>query len=212
MWWHSAQAFFQRNSGTIDSDRLAACLAAVLEKGPNKTRRIPLIAGPTNAAKSTVLDPIDEVFGEDNVQHTFTLGATMPLANLALKKKRFMYLDEFNMVEFASCPPKRPTIPKTMQMKLFAGQKLEVQVSQSFQNGNADVRWNQGVAMTVKSEGLWSPNAVVSSEDVRHLQSRVEQFTATAQIARSALTDMPKCKESFSKWVVAGACAWALDM
>jgi hypothetical protein len=42
-----------------------------------------MIVGPTNAAKSTVLDPIDDVFGEGNVMHTPMLGSSMPLANLA---------------------------------------------------------------------------------------------------------------------------------
>jgi hypothetical protein len=89
-WWKAANTFFQRNQDTINSKWLAACLAAVLDKGPGKTRRIPLIVGPTNAAKSTVLDPIDDVFGDENVMHTPTLGPSIPLANLALRKKRFM--------------------------------------------------------------------------------------------------------------------------
>jgi hypothetical protein len=95
-WWAAAHAFFDRNRDTICKLRLAACLAAVLDKGPSKTRRIPLIVGPTNAAKSTIFDPLDEVFGEEYVTHTPMLGASMPLANLALKKKRFMYLDVFS--------------------------------------------------------------------------------------------------------------------
>ena len=69
-----------------------------------------------------------------------------------------------------------------MQLKLFSGQWLEVQVSQSFSNGNVDLRWDQGAAMTAKAEGLWEPTASVSAEDIRHLKSRVEQFTATKQI------------------------------
>jgi hypothetical protein len=48
-----------------------------------------------------------------------------------------------------------------------------VQVSQSFSNGNVDLRWDQGAAMATKAEGLWEPAASVSAEDIRHLQSRV---------------------------------------
>ena len=73
-----------------------------------------MIVGPTNGGKSTIFDPIDELFGEENVQHTPAIGAPIPLANLALKNKRFLYLDEFNPVEFASLPEKTPTIPKMM--------------------------------------------------------------------------------------------------
>jgi hypothetical protein len=136
------------------------------------------------------------------------LGSSMPLANLALKKKRFMYLDEFSMVEYASFPAKAPTLPKTMQLELFSGQWLEVQVSQSFSNGNVDLRWDQGAAMTAKAEGLWEPTASVSAEDIRHLKSRVEQFTATKQIT-TVLRDVSRCKETFCAWVVREAAAYA---
>jgi len=143
------------------------------------------------------------------VQHTFSLGATMPLANLFLQDKRFMYLDEYNMVEYASFPAKSPTIPKTMQLKLFSGQRLEITVSQSFQNGMPDVRWTRGVAMTMKLKGLWEPTSVVSAEDICHFRSRVEQFNAT-EVVTGKLKDTTKCKECFCQWVVQGASAWAL--
>jgi hypothetical protein len=58
-------------------------------------------------------------------------------------------------------------------VKVISRQWLEVQVSQSFSNGNVDLRWDQGAAMATKAEGLWEPTASVSAEDIRHLQSRV---------------------------------------
>jgi len=207
-WWAAARAFFERNSASLDQLHLAACTVAVLDKGPGKTRRIPLLVGPTNAGKSTVFDPVDELFGKAAVQHTPALGATMPLASLALKRKRFLYLDEFSPVEFASTPAKAPTIPKTMLLKLLAGQWLEVQVSQSFQNGNPDIRWKAGAVITAKYDGLWMPTGVVTAEDIRHMQSRVWQFTATEQIS-ARLEDLPMCKESFCQWLVRDAAAFA---
>lgn len=39
----------------VDEKRLAVVVAAILDKGPSKTRRIPLVAGVTNAGKSLVL-------------------------------------------------------------------------------------------------------------------------------------------------------------
>ena len=53
------------------------------------------------------------------------------------------------------------------------------------------------------------PTEVVKAEDIRHLQSRVEQFQASAQLAKDKLVDITKCKESFSWWVVRGASSWA---
>ena len=207
-WAEAAAAFFRRNCG-IDQERLAACFAAVLDKGPAKTRRVPMLVGPTNSGKSTIFDPVDSLLGEENVQHTPAVGASMPLANLALKSKRFLYLDEFSPVEYASNPAKSPTIPKAMLCKLLAGQWLEVSVSQSFQNGNADIRWSRGVAITAKCEGLWTPTEHVSAEDIKHMKSRVEQFEATSPI-RGELKDTPLCKETFCQWLVRNAAAWAV--
>ena len=79
-----------------------------------------------NSAKSTILDPIDEVLGPENVQHKPDLGSTMPLVNITKAKKRFMYLDEFQCVEYASHPARKPTIPVSTMLKLFGGQFLEV--------------------------------------------------------------------------------------
>ena len=132
----------------------------------------------------------------------------MPLANLASGEKRFLYLDEFNPVEFASTPERKPTLPKTTIKKLLAGQSLEVQVSQSFNNGNADVRWQYGAAITAKLAGLWEPTNVVSAEDIKHFQTRVYQFNVLVPI-RGDLKDTPLCAASWCQWVVKDASAFA---
>ena len=87
-WTKNADSFFERNAATVDRELLAATLAAVLESRPGKTRRIPMLTGCTNGGKSTIFDPVDNVFGEKAVQHTPALESTMPLANLASGEKR----------------------------------------------------------------------------------------------------------------------------
>jgi hypothetical protein len=140
------------------------------------------------------LDPIDAVFGAVNVQHNSDLGSNMPLVNITKGHKRFMYLDEFQCVEYASMPDRKPTIPVTTLLKLFGGQHFEVQVSQSFHDGNLDCRWTRGIAITSKLQGLWVPRGPVSAEDVVHLQNRVEQFTAVAQLPKHGLRAITPCR------------------
>ena len=113
-------------------------------------------------------------------------------------------------MEFAQASGRRAaTIPVVTFLKLTGGQSFEVQVSQSFQNGNVDARWARGAAITAKAEGLWEPQSNVSAEDVRHMQSRVEQFVATEQLPRDILKDVPMCKESWAWWVVTRSAAFA---
>ena len=208
-WLAAAEAFFARNRGCLDEERLAACVAMVVKEGPSKTARVPLLTGPTNSGKSTVFDSLDDVFGHAAVMHTPALGASMPLATLATQRKRFLYWDEFQPVAFAGLPEKAPTIPALTFMKLFAGQRLEVQVSQSFHDGNADVQWKRGVVFTAKSEGLWDCVGKATAEDVRHMQSRVEVFEARAVLRTEELRRTPTCKNSFGKWLVEKSAAYA---
>jgi hypothetical protein len=208
-WSVAAQAFFQRNVATIDQDRFAACLAKVVQEGPGKKSRVPLLAGVTNAGKSTVLDPIDDVFGSDKVFHTPALGASMPLANLATGTKRFIYFDEYQPVTFAANPRRAPTVPAITFMKLFAGQSLEIQVPLNANEGNIDFSWKQGAAITCKLLGLWDPQGCVGAEDVRHTQSRVEQFEAHAPVLEEEMRVVPRCKESFAKWLTDAAASFA---
>lgn len=149
-WLRTAEGFFERNIATIDAGRFAACLAKVVCDGPCKQSRVPLLVGTTNAGKSTVLDSLDDVFGPEPVFHTPALGASMPLANLATKPKRFIYFDENQPVTFVAQPHRAPTVPAITFMKLLAGQSLEVQVPLNANEGNVDFVWKRGAAITCK--------------------------------------------------------------
>ena len=56
------------------------------------------------------------------------------------------------------------------------GQYSEIQVSQSFNDGNDDVQWHRGCAFTAKLKGLWEPTKRVSLEDIGHVRNRCEEF------------------------------------
>ena len=86
MWWAAACDFFRRNHATVDGELLAAALANVISNGPNKTARVPLIAGVTNAGKSLVLDPLINIFGRKAVDFCPAQGASMALSSLATSK------------------------------------------------------------------------------------------------------------------------------
>ena len=96
-----------------------------------------------------------------------------------------------------------------MAGKIFGGQNLEVQASQSFHDGNLDCRWRRGIAITSKVKGLWDPQGRVTAEEIWHLQNRMEQFTCTAVLAKKDLRTVPPCKNSFCKWLVEAAAAYA---
>ncbi len=209
-WRAAAAEFFRNNKDSINEGQLAAATASIIQSGPTKTTRVPLLVGPTNAAKSTIFDPVDEIFGATSVFHTPSLGANMPLANLATKKKRFIYLDDYRPVEFATSTARlAPTIPVTTFLKLFGGQFTEVAVSQSFNNGHVDLCWKRGVVMTAKEEGLWDRAPGVSAEDVRHMKSRVVQFPAVFQVPCERLRDVRRCPTSWSRWLVEASAAAA---
>ena len=106
------------------------------------------------------------------------------------------------------------TVPVATSLSLFMGKDVEIQVSQSFNDGNLDVRWNRGVVFTAKEEGLWQPTARVSAEDVRHLRNRVEEFRFTEVVPE--LKDVESCAPCMARWIlkfseevppVAAACA-----
>ena len=211
-WWEAADDFFIRNSATIDRQELAACLARVICDGPSKTCRVPLVIGTTNSAKGTVLNPIVQVFGFSNVVHRPGEKASMALANITKKSKRFIFWDEYRPVEYAA----RGTVPVGTFLSLFGNASLEIQVSQSFQNGNAEIHWKHGAAMTAKEEGLWDlitplPGLVpVTEEDIKHMQSRVHQFNAAAALQTGALLTVPACKGTFCRWLVIDAALFAV--
>ncbi|CAE7343110.1 unnamed protein product, partial [Symbiodinium microadriaticum] len=148
---------------------------------------------PTNSGKTTILLPFDDLFGFKHVFHKPALNSKFALRNL-LKEKRFLFWDDYRPVEYA-----QETLPVTAFLSLFQGQPLEVQVSQAFNDGNVDFEWHRGCVMTAKSEGLWVPHGSVSQEDVRHMQSRVHVFTATATIRQ--LQDTVPCKHCMCAWI-----------
>ena len=95
------------------------------------------------------------------------------------------------------------TVPVTTFLSLFQGQPFEVQVSQSFNDGNIDFEWHHGGLLTAKAESLWTPLAGVDAEDVRHMQSRLVLFQHTAQVKHLKYT--PPCARCMCSWIVDGA-------
>ena len=89
-WWALADKFFFNNPG-IDKELLTACIRKVITYGPSKDTPVPLIIGARNCAKSTVADPIINVFGEENVLGKPKLGAPNgALGELAKGNIRFI--------------------------------------------------------------------------------------------------------------------------
>ena len=193
----------------MERQRLAACLRKVIQHGPSKTARVPLIVGPTNACKSTILEPVDSVFGFSGVLHKPKLGASCPLQKLAKGDRRFIFFDDYRPVEYAALPRDNPTVSTTTFLAMFCGQPFDIQVSQSFNDGHPEMVWRRGVAMTAKDEGLWNPMGAVTQEDIRHMKARLEVFTAPVQIAENAIAQVPKCGESWSRWLLTDSMAYA---
>jgi hypothetical protein len=98
------------------------------------------------------------------------------------------------------------TVPTSLFLSLFQGKFLEIQVSQSFNDGNKDVQWNRGVIFTAKQEGLWEPTKRVPPEDVRHIRNRVLEFPLTVPMDDNALVDVVSCATCMCDWIVQ-ACA-----
>ena len=84
----AANRIFEKNAATLNKEELAAALRNIIINGPSKTTRVPIIVGPTNTGKSTLLIPIDLIFGFKNVFHRPALDSKFALRNL-LKNKRF---------------------------------------------------------------------------------------------------------------------------
>ena len=191
----AAADIFAQNADSISPRRLASCLKDVLCHGPSKTCRVPLLVGESNTGKSTLLYPFDDLFGPKHVFHKPALGSTFALRNIA-KKKRFIFWDDFCPVQYAH----KETIPVPTFLSLFIGKDTEIQVSQSFNDGNLDVAWRRGVVMTAKEDGLWTSTAKVTPEDVRHLKNRVEEFHFTHVI--TDLKDVESCAPCMARWIM----------
>eukprot|EP00973_Karenia_brevis_P061824 8597408-Karenia_brevis.AAC.1 len=85
------------------------------------------------------------------VLHKPALGSSFALRNI--EKKRFIFWDDYRPVDYAA----EKTIPVSLFLSLFIGQHTEIQASQSFNDGNKDIRWQRGVVFTAKQNGLWDP-------------------------------------------------------
>lgn len=193
----AAEAFFAANAASLSRVELAVALRNILLYGPSKTTRAPMIIGPTNSGKSTLVLPFDELFGFAQVFHKPALGSSFALRNI-LKEKKFLFWDDFRPVEYG-----QRTVPVTTFLSLFQGQPFEVQVSQSFNDGNIDFEWHRGCVLTAKAKDLWKPLPGVDDEDIKHMKSRLLLFTCTETIP--ALKATAPCAVCLSKWVRAGA-------
>ena len=86
-----AQKFFEANEGSLSRDGLAAALRAIIRGGPSKTRLTPMLLGPSNTGKSTLLGPFDQVFGHSCVFHKPALKSRYPLRNILENKRPLAY-------------------------------------------------------------------------------------------------------------------------
>lgn len=187
---------FHHNSATMSPRRLASALRAVMCAGPSKTARVPFLVGPSNTGKSTLLYPFDDLFGPKQVFHKPALGSTFALRNI-VNKKRFIFWDDFRPVEYAH----HHTIHTATFLSLFIGKETEIQVSQSFNDGNLDVAWKRGAVFTGKEDGLWQPTSRVPLEDVRHIKNRVEEFHFTHVMPQGSFKDVESCASCMAGWI-----------
>jgi hypothetical protein len=88
------------------------------------------------------------------------------------------------------------------------GQYFQAAVSQSHHSGNPDIKWDKGVVITSHYEDLWKPTLACGPEDIRHFQSRVEEFDALVPFLGEK-KDAPMCKQTFCTWLVTASAAWA---
>ena len=198
------QDIFHRNRATVDYAELAAALRDIIVKGPTKTTRVPFLVGPSNSGKSTIVYPFDDLFSPARVLHKPALGSSFALRNLAGGHKRFIFWDDFRPVEYAQ----EKTVPVSLFLSLFIGKSTEIQVSQSFNDGNKDVQWNRGVVFTAKQDGLWQPTRRVGEEDIRHMRNRVREFPFLQPLPDGALKEVAPCAPCMCQWLVSGAAAW----
>jgi hypothetical protein len=197
----AAQQIFARNAATLSERQLARGVRDILVHGPKKTTRVPFLVGPSNSGKSTLLYPFDDLFSPRRVLHKPALGSSFGLRNLVGGTKRLIFWDDFRPVEFAQ----EKTVPVSLFLSLFVGQYSEIQVSQSFNDGNKDVQWTHGALFTGKEEGLWEPTTRISPEDIHHMRNRVREFKFSAVMAEGSLQDVVSCAPCMARWVVNGA-------
>ena len=199
----AAKKIFKENAGTLCQKQLAAAIRDILVNGPKKTFPVPFLVGPSNSGKSTLLYPFDDLFHPRRVLHKPALGSTFGLRNIVGGTKRLIFWDDFRPVEYAQ----EKTVPVSLFLTLFIGQWSEVQVSQSFNDGNKDVQWIRGALFTGKQEGLWEPTKTITAEEIQHMRNRVREFVFTVVLAKGAMKDVVSCPVCMARWIVAGAAA-----
>ena len=119
-------------------------------------------------------------------------------ANVSPPQNRFLLWDDYRPVQYA-----QKTVEVSTVLSLFNGLPFEVQVSQSFHDGNPDFRWDRGAVATAPQEGLWDPKGTVTPEDIRHMRNRFHPFQCTAVIR--SMQDMDPCAVHMCRWIVDGA-------
>ena len=89
---------------------------------------------------------------------------------------RFIFWDDYRPLEYAALP--NQAVPVDTFLSLFGGQFFEANMSQSFHDGNDDVKWTRGALMTAKEQDLWKPmpDRGVTEEDVKHMKKLVLCF------------------------------------
>jgi len=198
---------FEANAATLNVNKLAMLLRGVLQHGPKKTVRVPFLIGPSNSGKSTIVYPFDDLFEPKRVLHKPALGSPFGLRNIVGGTKRFIFWDDYRPVEFAE-----KTVAVSLFLSSFMGQFSEIQVSQSFSDGNKDVQWNRGVVFTGKQEGLWRPTKHVGVEDIRHMRNRCEEFVLTEAMPDGQLQDVCSCAVCMCAWIVEFAAAYDAEV
>ena len=204
-YYRASEEILNGNASNWDRQRLAAALRSVIVSGPSKDTRVPFLVGGTNTGKSTLVDPFDDLFGFERVFHIPALSDGKYALSNWVADKRFVYWDECDPVEMAE----KGILPATVFKKAFGGQWFEIQRAQNWHDGNKDWRWRRGVVFTNKWEGLWRTTPTVTAEDIRHMQSRVEQFHFTHQVVppgrRPPRGNIEPCHRHMAQWIVNGA-------
>ena len=195
----AAERIFEANADCLSREALALALRAIILKGPSKTTRVPVVVGPTNTGKTTVVGGFDLLFGSIKVHHKPALGSNFPLSNLR-RNKRFLFWDDYRFVDYA-----QETLPVSTFLSLFNGLLFEMQVSQAFNDGNCDFQWQRGCLMTAKAKDLWEPWGQVEEEDVQHMKSRVDIFHCKAKVGK--LKAVEPCACCMCNWIVASCSA-----
>ena len=98
--WDTASEYIFMKNPQINGDQLYGAIAHTIEFGPSKTGKVPLLCGPSNASKSTLVNPIEDIFGEEYVFRNPPLEGSYTLQDLT-DAHRFMFLDEFRPAQYA---------------------------------------------------------------------------------------------------------------